>query len=185
MNVHREMVRGCRVMGDGVLTAGIASALVRADDDGAHVVACWWIAYKFECVYLPDVRELYITYLQEWVGRRRMNELEADVLERIGWIVPRHNPIQRAFEDAGKLDMDGEEELRSWLYCIMYLRMDRWAGEEGGWWAVLRDALDGRACPVLCQVVLSGSPERYLSQRMKRYRSQPRVCGGKRARGSV
>ena len=173
--IHHDMVRDCERNGETVLVAGIASAMIRPGDTEETVFTCWWMALKYECVE--------VEFLDDILGRIRLRSLtkesiyqcEAEVLSRLGWIIPHRNPICEAFESAGKQDA----ELDRWLFRIVFLRMDRAAEGEGGWWAVLEPLLSAESFPPLCQTVVFQLPKRMLTRLMKRLRYQRRLRSGR------
>ena len=169
--LHREMLRYMEDEHVTVLAAGIASAMLSPNDTKKTVFACWWMALKYECIEVEELDDLLVRFLPS-VMKQSVLRREAVVWRRIGWIVPRRNPIRDAFQAAGSLD----DELERWLYRILFLRMDDAAESVGGWWPLLKQVLDGHCFPTLCQVVVFSLPHRVLTRLMKRLRFQHRLC---------
>lgn len=98
-SVFRDILSHQQLCPDGcVLTASIADALLAPSDGPREVVACWWIASKFEDVVPLDVESLVFRFLPLHVPRYTMVEVERKVLARVGWIVPYKTMVRAIYE---------------------------------------------------------------------------------------
>ena len=70
------------------LTASIADALVDPADGPAEVVACWWIASKFEDVAPLDGESLAFQFLPLTRSKEQLIALETKVLARVQCTIP-------------------------------------------------------------------------------------------------
>jgi hypothetical protein len=114
---HLRLLRSSRSREDlSVLSASIACELVHRTDSLTHVLACWWIASKFEDVNPMnplDVAQDFGIY----VTLKEMLLSESDILHRINFCVPYKTLIRELVEMTSSVqDVD---LFVLWLHVLM------------------------------------------------------------------
>lgn len=125
-----RLVESYAAEGRTPLVTALARALARPHDSTLTLVACTWIAAKFEEVEPPEPWEL-LRMANHRVPWRRLVAAEADVLARCDWIVPYRTRVRRILhllDDAAHCDA---------LHALLWTDMDAlYAPHE--WARVLR-----------------------------------------------
>lgn len=114
---HMRLLRSARSKSVvSILGASIACELVQRTDSKTHVLACWWIASKFEDVYPIDPLDT----AQDYGIDVTLNEIlmaERDVLHRIEFRVPHRTLIRELVELTSSVQ--DYDLLVHWLYVLL------------------------------------------------------------------
>ena len=107
-----------RSRGVSPLTSSLALALQRPDDDAVALLACWWIAIKFEeGEYLP-IKAL-LAEVPGVATPRTLLATEARVLERVGFVLPYRTEVRRIHESLPTTSRAFDE----WLHLLQEFRI--------------------------------------------------------------
>jgi hypothetical protein len=139
------------------LAAAIATEMILPGDDARAVVACWWVAIKYEETTCP-----FVVTLAKRAGVRttykEMQMWEAAMLHRIGFIIPRWNVARTIFETLGP-------SANLWVFAMLYCGVaDSRAAED--WIRVLR--MTSSTMPVVLQILSAKVPFAKVPRRLKR-----------------
>ena len=142
------------------LTASLAWALMRPYDDAATMVACWWLACKFE--------ETDFSY-PAWEGVRTLSVVESvarlrcagrDVLARIGFVLPYRTTVRALYELLGA----GYD---AWLFALLEVGVV-YLYTAVHWAEMIRGAVMRRSVAPVVQMILC------LARKHLRLRLSPR-----------
>lgn len=94
------------------LTMSIAHAMIRTDDDPLMIIACWWMAFKFEEreSHLP-IEDL-ITLFPSVVTHERVCNAERMILVRQSFFMPYRTPMRAIYD---LLPVESAHEYHDWL----------------------------------------------------------------------
>lgn len=152
-SVHRHMCNWSRVSKMSPLTTALALQMMEKEDPPLLVIACWWIAIKFE-----EVEEglMYASDLLDDLGRvESMQELrmaEATVLWRNDFSIPYRTTTRSLFEMLGR-------EYEAWLHALLYARViSLYAASV--WRDMIRRAVEGGCISPVFQVLFHILPRR-------------------------
>lgn len=186
MWLHRTLIMRSYSQKITCIAAGIADTLLRQlagkrDQIKSRkiVVVCWWIAYKFELIYPPDIFDIVDDFALPF-NVKTLKRAEARVLTDVGFLIPRHNTTRDVFEGLG----ESTAETESWIYALLHsgLLPTRSAQE---WVKVLQATRDGTTAETVIQCVCAGTPRRMRNDTMKKIMSVPRITYKKRKREEI
>jgi hypothetical protein len=141
--VHRFLHDWARANRYSPLTAALALEMMRGDDPPVRVLACWWIAVKFEetdhggmwACDVVDASPCRYTLCQ-------MRVAEAQVLQRLAWVIPHRTSTSALFECLGP----GHD---AWLHALLRARVHLLFSAPD-WAEMIKDAVAGtRLAPVV------------------------------------
>jgi hypothetical protein len=174
--VYRYLLDRSYREGVSPLTASLAKEMILPGDPDTVVLACWWIALKFEEVEWQEYIVTTASLCGLNVSYKEMVQAEAVVLQRNQFRIPYHTCIRSIWN---LLDVKNEFT-NSWLYALLYFGViEMYTPHQ--WAQIIRDQRSGKYISVvLC--VLCGLVPRVLARRIEN--RSPRLTL-KRKRGEV
>ena len=105
------------------------------------VLACWWIAIKFDSADAPYASDLLHTFPGVCRTAGELRSAEAAVLARHGFVLPRHTAVHEVRAHLGA-------STDAWLHALLHV--DALALHSGaGWLEMLGSAVQGLEAAVL------------------------------------
>lgn len=155
VHIHRRLLKWAYRNNISPLTAALARDLMRWGDDTHLMLACWWIALKFEETEwsVPVTRIAVCVGLK--VSKAGMLAAEKCVLQRVNFCIPYDTAVRRIYESIARHD----GITHAWLYVLQYLgalhiyKTDDWA-------RIINDHVMRRYTPLILQSAVCHVPVR-------------------------
>lgn len=122
------------------------------------ILVCWWVALKFEEYDWSHSLQTLAGCIGETVDMRLMVHLEAALLYRISFCIPRLTLTRQLFES---MSVHNEVTV-TWLFVLLYFDLLVDAADIAGWARLIEDHRDGRLAPLILQSLLCVLPERWV-----------------------
>ena len=148
VNVHNILLGRAYRIGVSPLTASLAKQMILPDDSEAILLACWWIALKFEEVEWNEYIVATGARCGLSVTYKEMIKAEAVVLQRNNFCVPFRTKIRSIWE---LLEMNSKFTY-SWLYALIHCGMDNMY-TPSEWAQIIKDQKCGKYVPVVLNVL--------------------------------
>lgn len=106
------------------LTFSIAHEMHRSNDSPITIIACWWIAYKFEekdaYLTIHDLHDLFPTIVNPYNNAENLRNTERDVLERQNFCIPHKTHMRDIYN---RLPTDSAALYHKWLLALQDYRV--------------------------------------------------------------